>query len=360
LTALPGPGIFRHRSLDRNVHWLNGRVKGGVATGAELVRRAKAWAGLAAVGAGLLLLSGCGDDDEPAAGETPGGGETIRIAVNPWTGSAVNANVAKVLLERELGYKVELVEIDENSQFPAIARGDLDATLEIWPSGHAADINRYIEGRRGGFLRDGGMIDVGELGLIGNIGWWIPTYLVEERPELARWQGLKGSEDVVNGEFIAGDPTFVSYDEEIIKSLGLDLKVVNTGSEQGIIDALDEAVRAKRPILTYFYTPHWVHRKYDLTEVQLPAYDEDCEEAARERDGEGYDCDYANDVLFKAVWLGLEDKAPEAFNFFENFQYTTEDQQEIAFQVDSEDVPISQAAEQWVDDNPSVWRAWLR
>ncbi len=103
-----------------------------------------------------------------------------------------------------------------------------------------------------------------------------------------------------------------------------------------------------------------MHRKYDLTEVQLPAYDEDCEEAARERDGEGYDCDYANDVLFKAVWLGLEDKAPEAFNLFKNFQYTTEDQQEIAFQVDSEGVPISQAAEQWVNDNPSVWRAWLQ
>jgi glycine betaine/proline transport system substrate-binding protein len=96
----------------------------------------------------MLLAAGCGDD-EPAAGEKPGEGETIKIAVNPWTGSAVNANVAKILLERELGYKVELVEIDENRQFPEIARDELDASLEVWPSGHAADINRYIEGRRG-------------------------------------------------------------------------------------------------------------------------------------------------------------------------------------------------------------------
>jgi glycine betaine/proline transport system substrate-binding protein len=316
---------------------------------------------LAAAGAALLLVvPGCGDDDEPAAGEQAGGGETIKIAVNPWTGSAVNANVAKVLLERELGYEVDLVDIDENNQFPAIAKGELDASLEIWPSGHAADINRYIEGRRGGPLRDGGMVNEGDLGLIGNIGWWIPTYLVEERPELARWQGLKGNEDVVNGEFIAGDPTFVSYDEEIIKNLGLDLKVVNTGSEDALIEAIDKAYRAKQPFLAYFYTPHWAHRKYDLTEVQLPAYDEDCEEAARERDGEGYDCDYANDVLFKAAWLGLDDNAPEASKFFERFKYTTEDQQEIAFQVDSRGVPINQAAEQWVNDNPDVWRAWVR
>ena len=123
---------------------------------------------------------------------------------------------------------MELVEIDENNQFPAIASGELDGSLEVWPSGHAAEINRYIEGRRGGPLRDGGIVDGGELGLIGNIGWWIPTYLVEERPELARWQGFKGNEDLVDGEFLGGDPTFVSYDEEIIKSLGLDLKVVYT------------------------------------------------------------------------------------------------------------------------------------
>jgi glycine betaine/proline transport system substrate-binding protein len=325
-----------------------------------MLRRAAARAAVVALAAVLaVLLSGCGDDDEPAAGERPGEGVTIRIAVNPWTGSAVNANVAKVLLERELGYTVELVEIDENSQFPAIASGELDASLEVWPSGHAADINRYIEGRRGGFLRDGGIVNGGELGIVGNIGWWIPTYLAEGRPEVVRWQGLKGNEEMVNGEFIAGDPTFVSYDTEIIENLGLDLEVVNTGSERALIRAIDRAYRRKEPVLAYFYTPHWAHRKYDLTEVQLPAFDEECEEAARERDGEGYDCDYANDVLFKMFWLGLQDKAPEAFRFLEKFKYTTDDQQEIAFDVDARGVPIAEAAERWVRENPNVWRPWL-
>jgi glycine betaine/proline transport system substrate-binding protein len=335
------------------------RTRRGIATRRELRRRARARAGLAVIGVAVLLVAaGCGDD-EPAAGEKPGEGVNIRIAINPWTGSAVNANVAKVLLERELGYDVELVEIDENSQFPAIASGELDASLEVWPSGHAADINRYIEGRRGGFLRDGGIVNAGDLGIIGNIGWWVPSYLLERHPELARWQGLKAGEDEVNGEFLAGDPTFVSYDNEIIESLGLDLRVVNTGSERALIEAIDQAYKRRRPVLAYFYTPHWAHRKYDLTEVQLPAYDEECEEAARERDGEGYDCDYANDVLFKMLWLGLEDKAPEAFSFFEKFRYTTDDQQEIAFQVDSRGVPIQEAAEQWINENPEVWRRWL-
>jgi glycine betaine/proline transport system substrate-binding protein len=312
-----------------------------------------------AVAALALSTAGCGDEDAPTSGPEAGKGVTLRLAVNPWTGSAVNANVAKILLERELGYTVELVKIDEFSQFPAIAKGDLDASLEVWPSGHAEDINRYIEGRRGGPLRDGGIVDGGELGLIGNIGWWIPTYLVEEQPELARYQGFKGHEDIVGGRFLGGDPTFVSYDEEIIKSLGLDLEVVNTGSERALIQAIDDAYQRKEPVLAYFYTPHWAHRRYDLTEVQLPAYDEDCEEAARERDGEGYDCDYANDVLFKALSLRLEDNAPAASRFLKNFKYTTDDQQEIAFQVDSEGVPMREAADRWIRQNPDVWRPWL-
>jgi glycine betaine/proline transport system substrate-binding protein len=324
------------------------------------VRGARAHLGLVVAAIALVLSpAGCGEDDAPESGPEAGEGVTLKIAVNPWTGSAVNANVAKVLLERELGYTVELVEIDENTQFPALASGSLDASLEVWPSGHAADIQRYIEGRRGGPLRDGGIVDGGELGLIGNIGWWVPDYLVEERPELARYEGLRGNEDAVGGEFLAADPTFVSYDEEIIENLGLDLDLVFTGSEEALIERLNRALAREEPVLTYFYEPHWAHRKFDLTEVQLPAFDEDCEEAARERDGEGYDCDYANDVLFKAFWLGLEDKAPAAFRFLSRFKYTTDDQQEIAFMVDSEGVPMPEAAQRWIEENPDVWRPWL-
>ena len=206
-----------------------------------------------------FLGEAAADDDEDSSppSRESGEGVTVRIAVNPWTGSAVNANVAKVLLERELGYTVELVEIDENTQFPAIATGELDASLEVWPSGHAEDINRYIEGRRGGALRDGGIVNGGELGLIGNIGWWVPTYLIDQqsgtRP-LAGSQGQRGHRG--RGEFVAGDPTFVSYDDEIIKNLGLDLEVVNSGSERGPDPGDRRCVQGgRRPVLAYFYQP---------------------------------------------------------------------------------------------------------
>src|SRR6187549_608504 len=130
-----------------------------------------------------VLAAACSDVDEGSNdGGTSGsdgattadcGSDTVNIAVNPWTGSAVNANVAKVIMEQELGCTVELTDIDEFAQFPALSTGDLDATLEVWPSGHAKDYKKYIDGGQG-------VIDGGELGVIGKIGWYIPTYMLDE------------------------------------------------------------------------------------------------------------------------------------------------------------------------------------
>src|SRR5688572_17630222 len=106
---------------------------------------------LMAFALGAAACSDVENDPEPAPGggdtaaETGGasvaqcGGETLVIAVNPWVGAEANANVVKVLMENEMGCTVELQEVNENAQFPGMAAGDIDATLEVWPSGHAAD-----------------------------------------------------------------------------------------------------------------------------------------------------------------------------------------------------------------------------
>jgi len=71
-----------------------------------------------------VLAAACSDVDEGGSsdGGTAGsdggtttadcGSDTVNIAVNPWTGSAVNANVAKVIMEQELGCTVNRMEGD--------------------------------------------------------------------------------------------------------------------------------------------------------------------------------------------------------------------------------------------------------
>jgi glycine betaine/proline transport system substrate-binding protein len=286
------------------------------------------------------------------------GWSQIKLCENAWSGSSVNAYVAKIVLEQELNKEVEIITIDENSMWAGLATGDISACLELWPSGHQENVAEYIDKQQ--------VVErIGELGVVGKISWYIPTYLLETNPDLATWEGFKNPEVAKlfataqtgdKGQFLAGDPSYVQYDEQIINNLGLDFQVVVGGSEQAALAALDSAYSRQEPLLFYFWTPHSVHANYDLTAVQLPEYSEACYAKIPEN---GVDCDYPDDVLFKVAYVGLKDEDPEAYTFLTNFNYSNDDQISMIAKVDSGELTAEEAAQEWVDANEAVWRAWL-
>ena len=303
--------------------------------------------------AAALALAACGGG---AASNAPK--PTIKLAENSWTGSSINVNVAKILLEEKLGYKVEIVTIDENAQFPALGSGDLSASLEVWPSGHQADVQKYITEQKV-------VEDIGPLGVIGKISWYVPTYVVEQHPDLATWEGYKKPENAAlfktsetgdKGQFLTGDPAWVQYDEDIIKNLGLNFQVVKTGSEQGVLAAVDAAYSRQQPILFYFWTPHSIHAKYKLTAVKLPDYSDACYAKVQEH---GVACDYPQDVLFKVASAKLKDSAPEAYQFLKNMKYSTDDQISMIAAVDADKKSAADAARDWINKHEDVWKTWL-
>lgn len=298
--------------------------------------------------------------EEPVAEEPAAEGEkiTIKLAENPWSASMINANVAKILLEEQLGYTVEIVTIDENAQWASLATGDLHASLEVWPSGHAENVAQYIDQQ--GVVENGGL-----LGPVGKIGWYIPSYMVERNPALATWEGFQDpaaaaefatAETGDMGQFLAGDPSWVQYDADIITNLELPLQVVNAGSEQAILAALDSAYSREEPILFYFWTPHSIHAKYDLTEVALPEHTDECYAAA---DSGGVACDYPGDDLFKIFWAGLAEAAPDAYTLLKNMNYATEEQIKMVAAVELDGKTVEEAAREWLAANEAIWQSWL-
>ena len=298
----------------------------------------------------------CGDEESTAPAEAGAG---IVLAVNPWTGSAVNAAVAKVVLEANLNTAVTVLDIDEFATWPGMEDGSIDAVLEVWPSGHAADFATYIDANKT-------VVSLGDLGPTAKIGWYVPTAVVTAHPELATWEGFKDpalaglfatAETGALGQFLMGDPTYVTFDEQIIANLGLPLQYVVGGSEAALLTAIDNAT-AEAPVLVQFWKPHWKHLEADLTEVALPAVTDECLASAAAGDG-GYACDYAPDVLMKAASAALQTKNAAAFDFLSAFQLTTEQQSEIAGYVDRDGMKADAAAAKWVADNPDVVAAWL-
>lgn len=303
---------------------------------------------------GILLAACAPPAAAPAAEEKP----VIKLAENPWSGSAVNVAVAKNILEKQLGYQVEVVTVDENAQWAALGKGDLHASLEVWPSGHAENVAEYIDKQH--VVENGGL-----LGPVGKIGWFTPKYMIDQHPELATWEGFKDpelaklyatAETGDKGQFLAGDPSWVQYEDQIIPNLGLNLQVVVAGSEEAILAALDAAYSRQAPILFYFWTPHSIFAKYDLAEVQLPEYSDECYAKA---DSGGVDCGYPPDNLFKIFWSDFKNYAPDAYTLLKNMNYSTQDQIQMIAAVELDDKTPDEAAQAWIDANEAKWKAWL-
>ncbi len=306
-----------------------------------------------------MMLTACSGDEGGADGGD-GDKPTITLIVNPWSASRLNVEVAKILIEEQLGYPVVITEVNENdAMFTGMADGTLDAVLEIWPSGVTDAERAYFD--------DGSVIDMGSLGAVGKIGWFIPQYLIDENPALATWEGFQDPETAKLfataetgdlGRFLGTDPSYSQYDEQIIANLGLPFQVIFSGSEPATVAELDARASAGEAIVMYWWTPTAAVAKYNLVNVALPAYTEACGASAAAGDG-GVDCDYPEDVIFKAASGMLEEKAPDVFAFLQAFTITTDDQLEMLppMEIDGED-PATVAAD-WVAAHEADWKAWL-
>ncbi len=137
---------------------------------------------------------------------------------------------------------------------------------------------------------------------------------------------FKTSESGDKGQFLAGDPSFVTSDAGIINGLGLDFEVVYAGSEAALIEAFRKAEENKTPLLGYFYSPQWFLNEVPLVKIDLPPYTDGCD-----ADPENITCDYAPySPLDKYISKNLEDKAPRAAAFIKNFSWTAEDQNTVS------------------------------
>lgn len=306
-----------------------------------------------------LGVAACGDGSDAGGGATDDK-PTITLIVNPWSASRLNVEVAKNIIENELGNPVEITEVNENdAMFTGMADGTLDAVLEIWPSGVTNAETAYFD--------DGSVVDMGELGAVGKIGWFVPSYVIDENPALATWEGYQDpgvaaefstAETGDLGRFLGTDPSYSQYDEQIISNLGLPFQVQFSGSEPATVAELDARVAANEPIIMYWWTPTAAVAKYDLVNVALPEYTDACGASAAAGDG-GVDCDYPEDVIFKAASAMLEEKDPAVFEFLQNFTITTEDQLEMLPPMEIDGKDPAEVAADWVAAHEDVWRTWL-
>ncbi|MFF8842509.1 ABC transporter substrate-binding protein [Streptomyces sp. NPDC015127] len=308
-----------------------------------------------AAAVGLMAVTGCGAADMTrqaspyAAAE---GAKTVTLSVQSWVGAQANVAVAQYLLEHELGYRVDTVQIDEVPAWDALSQGRVDAILEDW--GHPEQEDRYVADKR--TIAPGG-----DLGVTGHIGWFVPTYFAKAHPDVTDWKNLNKYADQLRtaesggkGQLLDGSPSYVTNDKALVENLDLDYQVVFAGSEAAQITQIKQFAKEKKPFLTYWYKPQWLFEKVPMTEVKLPAYKEGCD-----ADPKKVACAYPHTPLQKFLNARFADKGGKAAEFLRNFRWTTEQQNDVALMIADQKLSPQAAAEKWVKENEPTWRAWL-
>ncbi|MFC9758074.1 ABC transporter substrate-binding protein [Streptomyces sp. NPDC056921] len=309
----------------------------------------------AAAAFGLLALTGCGAADmtkQASPYADAHGARTVTLSVQSWVGAQANAAVARYLLEHELGYRVDTVQIDEVPAWDALSQGRVDAILEDW--GHPEQEQRYVADKK--TIAPGG-----ELGVTGHIGWFVPKYFADTDPDVTDWKNLnkyadrlRTAESGGKGQLLDGSPSYVTNDRALVKNLDLDYQVVFSGSEAAQITQIKQFAKEKKPFLTYWYKPQWLFEQVPMTEVKLPAYEEGCD-----AEPEKVACAYPHTPLRKFLNARFADAGGRAAEFLKNFRWTTRAQNEVALMIADQKLAPGQAAERWVEKNESTWRAWL-
>jgi glycine betaine/proline transport system substrate-binding protein len=309
---------------------------------------------VAVAASSVLALSACGGGG--ISDSSSSGGKkcdtTVNMAVNPWVGYEASAHVVGKTIESELGCKVDYKDLKEEVSWQGFGKGTVDVVIEDW--GHPALEKKYIEG-------DKSAMDAGLNGNIGQIGWFVPPWMVKKYPDILDYKNLnkyadlfKTSESGGKGQLLDGDPSFVTNDEALVKNLKLNFKVVYAGSEAALITSFRQAEKNKKPLIGYFYAPQWFLSEVDLQKVNLPPYTDGCD-----ADPAKVACDYPETKLKKVVATKFGKSGNPAYDVVKNFTWTNDDQNLVAKYIAEDKMDPEDAAQKWIDDNPDKVKAWL-
>jgi glycine betaine/proline transport system substrate-binding protein len=196
------------------------------------------------------------------SGAARSGERTIRIGWADWADAEAITRVAKLALEEQLGYRVELVKAGVAQLFEGVAKGTLDLMLMAWlPQTHKA-LWQPVAART---------VDLGVLYSGTRIGWVVPGYVPESLAsidDLSRPDVLAKLGGRIHG--IEPESGLMRSSRKAMEEYRLHGYQLAEGSDAKVVEALDRAVTGKEWVVATAWTPHYMFSKYSLRYLRDP------------------------------------------------------------------------------------------
>ena len=287
--------------------------------------------------------------------------DPIVIPIHNWSSQIVMSNVVGQIFE-SMGNNVEYVTTDSQAVYESVRMGDVTLEMEVWEGAFGASFRAALE--------KGGLHDAGDHNAVTREDWWYPMWTKEACPGLPSWQALNDcaakfatAETGGKGRYLDGPVDWLKHGQERVAALDMDFTVVNAGSAAALWAEIGAAEKDKRPIVVFNWTPNFAEAVWPGEFVEFPKWVDGCDKdpSVGPNPDALYDCgNPANGYLKKAAWDGMKGKWPDAYNILTKISFTNPQIAQMAKLVDIDELEPEEAAEQWLEENESVWKSWVK
>ncbi|MFP7570723.1 ABC transporter substrate-binding protein [Marivita sp. S2033] len=283
----------------------------------------------------------------------------VTITQMNWDSAAIVTAVSQFLMEQGYGCDVTVVPSDTTPAVTSLSENnEPDIVTELWTNS-TGDVYEKLK-------QDGRIVELGQVLDPGGVeGWWLPTYLVEEHPELATIEGVMENPDLVGGMFnncpdgwgcrITSDNLIRAFDLE-----NAGIEVFNHGSGETLATSMASAYQNQEPWFGYYWGPTTPLGKFDMTSIDLGEYDEQAHLANQNADTpDPKPSAFPSAPVLTVVTNDFKDNNPEIADLMSKVTFKTDTMSQLLAWKEENNASNEEAAVYFLQNNPDEWSGWL-
>ena len=290
------------------------------------------------------------------------------IADMNWNSASLIAHIDQFILNEGHACDAQLIPGDSvPTGTSMIEKGQPDVAPELWTNGIKEALDKGVAEKR---LRYAGK----SLTNGGEEGFWVPSYLVEQYPELTTIEGVIKNAKLF--EHPEDDEKFAFYgcpagwtcqitSGHLFDALKLEdhnFEMIDPGSGAALAGTIAKAYERNKAWFGYYWSPTPVLGKYEMVKVDFGS-GTDIEEFRNCTTQP--DCESPKVTMFPAAPVhtvtteSFATSQPIAYQYFQKRGFTNEKMSELLAWMEDNQADAEEAMYHFLETSPDVWHNWV-
>ena len=283
----------------------------------------------------------------------------VSITEMSFSSSIITTEIAAFLMEQGYGCEVSRVPSD---QVPAITslseNNEPDLVTELWTNSTGEVYAKLKE--------EGRITELNEVLQPGGVeGWWIPSYLAEEYPELTTIQGILDNPGLVGNRFHNCMDGWVCRRVNLnnARAWGMEeagIEIYEHGSGETMASSLASAYEAREPWFGYYWEPTELMGRYDMVPVDFGPPDMAIHIANTNLNNPDPQASaYPPSKVLTVANKDFVEREPEIADMMSKLHFDTSEMSALLAWKEENNASNEETAVHFLQNNPDEWAGWL-